>query len=143
MKEAIKDCRTDQMFLTSLLENRFLVGSNSLYSSFKLEFDAFLNKSNILNFVKNKLEESEKRHIRFGSSRYVVEPNVKEGKGGIRDLHTLIWIAKYAYKSKNIKDLLKNGALSKSELYAFADNPWSINHVVSFFLLLIMIWVTF
>ena len=121
VKEAIKDCRTDQMFLTSLLENRFLVGSNSLYSSFKLEFDAFLNKSNILNFVKNKLEESEKRHIRFGSSRYVVEPNVKEGKGGIRDLHTLIWIAKYAYKSKNIKDLLKNGALSKSELYAFAD----------------------
>ena len=121
LKEVIKDCKSDQAFLTSLLENRFLVGSDTLFSKFKSNFENFLNKSNVLTFVKNKLEEADRRHIRFGSSRYVVEPNVKEGKGGIRDLHTLIWIAKYAYKSRNIMDLLQNGALLKSELYAFAD----------------------
>ena len=49
-------------------------------------------------FVTEKLDERDARHRRMGDSRYVVEPNVKEGKGGLRDLHTLFWIGKYAYR---------------------------------------------
>ena len=49
-------------------------------------------------FVKEKLDERDARHKRMGDSRYVVEPNVKEGKGGLRDLHALFWIGKYAYR---------------------------------------------
>jgi [protein-PII] uridylyltransferase len=49
-------------------------------------------------FVTAKLAEREERHRRAGQSRYLVEPNVKDGKGGLRDLHTLFWIAKYVYR---------------------------------------------
>ena len=95
----LNDANSDLNLLTSLLDNRFVVGDKELFLLFKSRLKTFLNKSNVLNFVKKKLDESKKRHLKFGSSRYVVEPNVKEGKGGIRDLQTLIWIAKFAYKS--------------------------------------------
>ncbi len=121
VNELLKDCKNDQMFLTSLLESRFLIGNKNLFSIFKSKFENYIFKSNTLNFLKTKLNEAELRHKRYGSSRYVVEPNVKEGKGGIRDLHTLIWIAKHAYKATSVSDLLKKGALLKSELYSFAD----------------------
>ena len=121
INESIKNCKTDLNFLTSLLDNRFLVGNKELYSLLNKFFLQYLMKSDTLNFVKNKLDESEERHKKFGSSRYVVEPNVKEGKGGLRDLQTLIWISKYAYKSDSISDLLNIGALLKSELFAFAE----------------------
>jgi len=117
----LNDANSDLNLLTSLLDNRFVVGDKELFLLFKSRLKTFLNKSNVLTFVKKKLEESKKRHLKFGSSRYVVEPNVKEGKGGIRDLQTLIWIAKFAYKSDSITNLLKIGALLKSELFAFAE----------------------
>ena len=74
-----------------------------------------------MNFVEAKLKESDLRHKKFGGSRYVVEPNVKDGKGGLRDLHTLIWILKFAYKVDSISKLIKMGALSKNEALAFAE----------------------
>ena len=121
ISESIKNSKTDLNFLTSLLDNRFLVGNIELYSLLNKFFLKHLMKSDTSNFVKKKLDESEERHKKFGSSRYVVEPNVKEGKGGLRDLQTLIWISKYAYQSDSISDLLKIGALLKSELFAFAE----------------------
>ncbi len=121
INSVFNDASSDLNLLTSLLDNRFVKGNKELFLLFKTKLMTFLNKSNVLNFVKKKLDESEKRHIKFGSSRYVVEPNVKEGKGGIRDLQTLIWIAKFAYKSDSITNLLKIGALLKSELFAFAE----------------------
>ena len=51
-------------------------------------------------FVAAKLAERDARHVRVGDTRYVVEPNVKEGKGALRDLHTLLWIGKYAYRAR-------------------------------------------
>ena len=70
-------------------------------------------------FVTEKLEERNARHRRMGDSRYVVEPNVKEGKGGLRDLHTLFWIGKYAYQVTKVADLVEVGLLSETELHQF------------------------
>ena len=79
--------------MTSLLEKRFVSGNNENYNLLNNEFKLFIDNSKTLDFVAAKLEESDTRHKRFGGSRYVVEPNVKDGKGGLRDLHTLIWLS--------------------------------------------------
>ena len=70
-------------------------------------------------FVEAKLAERDQRHQRMGDSRYVVEPNVKEGKGGLRDLHTLFWIAKYLYRVDEPGELVAKGVLTKDEARHF------------------------
>ena len=62
-------------------------------------------------FVTEKLAERNERHKRLGDSRYVVEPNVKEGKGGLRDLQTLFWIGKYIHKVKTSAELVRKSAV--------------------------------
>ncbi len=71
-------------------------------------------------FVEAKLSERDERHRRVGDSRYQLEPNVKEGKGGLRDLHTLFWIAKYIYRIDDVAKLVELGVLSAEESHRFA-----------------------
>ena len=70
-------------------------------------------------FVEAKLAERDERHRRMGGSRYVLEPNVKDGKGGLRDLHTLFWIAKYLYPVRDMGHLVEHGVLQASEAARF------------------------
>ena len=121
----IKDCleksNKDLTICTSLLEKRFIIGNEEDFVSLNQNFNMFINKTKILDFVHAKLEESDLRHKKFGGSRYVVEPNVKDGKGGLRDIHTLGWISKFVYKIDSISKLVNMGALSKQEAVAFAE----------------------
>ncbi len=119
--ECIKKSKLDLTISTSLLEKRFIAGNEHIFDLLNTKFNAYIANTKTLNFVKAKLEESDLRHKKFGGSRYVVEPNVKDGKGGLRDLHTLIWILKFAYKVDSISKLIKMGALSKNEAVVFAD----------------------
>ena len=80
-------------------------------------------------FVAAKLAEREERHRRAGQSRYLVEPNVKDGKGGLRDLHTLFWIAKYVYRVRDVEELIDRGVFDQDELKLFRrceDFLWSV-----------------
>ena len=63
--------------------------------------------------------ERDKRHKRFGDSRYLVEPNIKNGKGGLRDLHNIYWIAKHLYNIKNVDNLSKNNIFTNNEIIRF------------------------
>ncbi len=117
----IEKSRSDLTISTSLLEKRFVAGNDNIYNLLNSKFKAFIDNTKTLDFVEAKLEESETRHKRFGGSRYVVEPNVKDGKGGLRDLHTLIWISKFAYKVDTISKLINIGALTKEEAVPFAE----------------------
>ena len=65
-------------------------------------------------FVTAKLAEREERHRRAGQSRYLVEPNVKDGKGGLRDLHTLFWIAKYVYRVQDLDELVERDVFDRA-----------------------------
>ena len=121
IKDCVQKIKLDLTITTSLLERRFIIGNEVLYQSLNEKFNSHLNNAKTLDFVEAKLEESDLRHKRFGSSRYVVEPNVKNGKGGLRDLHTLMWISKFAYKVNSISRLINIGALLKSEASSFAD----------------------
>src|SRR5262249_17298552 len=74
---------------------------------------------NRLDFVEAKLAERAQRHQRMGNSRYALEPNIKEGKGGLRDLHTLYWIAKYLYHVEDVAGLIERQVLSDEEVAIF------------------------
>ena len=119
--DCIKKSKFDLTISTSLLEKRFIAGNEHEFDLLNSKFNSFIANSKTLNFVEAKLKESDLRHKKFGGSRYVVEPNVKDGKGGLRDLHTLIWILKFAYKVDSISRLIKMGALSKNEALSFAE----------------------
>ena len=80
-------------------------------------------------FIAAKLAERDQRHKAQGASRYLVEPNVKDGKGGLRDLHTLFWIAKYFYRVRSGEDLVRAGVFSRAELQSFRkaeDFLWAV-----------------
>jgi [protein-PII] uridylyltransferase len=117
--EMVAAAISDHTVRTSLLEARYLWGDESLYAEAEARFRKEVVAGKSRQFVTEKLEEREARHRRMGDSRYVVEPNVKEGKGSLRDLHTLFWIGKYAYQVRSVAELVDVGLLSPTELRQF------------------------
>ncbi len=117
--ECIRLAKSDGTILTSVLEARLICGEQSLFDELSQRFDKDIVKGGSQAFIKDKLEERNERHMRSGESRYLVEPNVKDSKGGLRDLHTLFWIAKFVYGAKSNDDLVASKAFSQSELETF------------------------
>lgn len=87
--------KEDQTILTSLLDLRHLAGDADLSSALYLKFKKTVTKGKGRTYIAEKLDERDARHAREGNSRYVIEPNIKEGKGGLRDLHVLYWITRF------------------------------------------------
>ncbi len=117
--ECLREARADMTIRTALLESRFLFGDRPLFDALVTRFDGELVRGTAAEFVEAKLAERETRVSRAGSSRYLVEPNVKDGKGGLRDLNTLFWIAKYVYRVHDPKELVRAGLFSDEELRLF------------------------
>ena len=118
--DTIRASREDQTILTGLLEMRFVAGDAPLATRLDRVFHREVARLKPVDFVDTKLQERDQRHDRHGATRYVVEPNIKEGKGGLRDLHTLFWIAKFAYRADSIIDIVDKGILRESEARRFA-----------------------
>jgi [protein-PII] uridylyltransferase len=95
--ECLKQAKGDMTIRTALLEARWVWGDQALFDELKKRFRAEIVSGSGEEFVEAKLAERADRHARLGEARYVLEPNIKDGKGGLRDLHTLYWIAKYLY----------------------------------------------
>src|SRR5690606_4718801 len=117
--ECIRLSREDMTIRTAILDARFIIGNRDLFNSLVTRFDEEVVKDTGPEFIQAKLAERDNRHKKAGETRYLVEPNVKEGKGGQRDLHTLFWIAKYFYRVKSKEELVKLGVLSRAELRLF------------------------
>jgi [protein-PII] uridylyltransferase len=117
--EAIRLAKADQTILTTLLESRYVCGDEALYRELKESFQAKVVEPGGLDYVEAKLAERNERHQHMGDSRYVLEPNVKDGKGGLRDLHTLFWIAKYFYRVEAVEELVARGVLTRKEADGF------------------------
>ena len=117
--EMIRAAKEDLTIRTALLEGRFIWGDRALYDQASARFDAEVVAGNARAFVADKLAERDERHKRMGDSRYVVEPNIKEGKGGLRDLHTLFWIGKFIHRVRTVPELVDAGLLSGRELRLF------------------------
>jgi [protein-PII] uridylyltransferase len=127
--ECIRQAKADMTIRTAILEARFLLGDRKLFDELVNRFDKDIVRNTAPQFVAAKLAEREDRVRRSGQSRYLVEPNVKDGKGGLRDLHTLFWIAKYVYRVREPYELIKSGVFDKQEYQLFRrceDFLWSV-----------------
>nr|WP_232897198.1 [protein-PII] uridylyltransferase [Pontibaca salina] len=136
----IEDCirlgTEDFTIRTTLLEHRFVAGDLKLSESLDRRLVKDLFTGTERDFVVAKLDERQKRHARYGQ-RYRVEPNVKEGKGGLRDLQSLFWIAKYIYSVQNSRELIDLGLFLPDEYDRFLKAEtflWSVRahlHLIS------------
>jgi [protein-PII] uridylyltransferase len=127
--ECIRQAKADMTIRTAILESRFLLGDRTLFGELMTRFGRSVVQGTAAEFVAAKLAEREERHRRAGQSRYLVEPNVKDGKGGLRDLHTLFWIAKYVYRVRDVEELIDRGVFDRRELQIFRrceDFLWSV-----------------
>src|SRR5262249_60411970 len=86
-------------------------------------------------FSRERVAESEARHRRFGDSVYLVEPQIKEGEGGLRDIHTAMWLAKVKYVVRDLAELMEKGVLAESdyaEIAAARDFLWRVRNALHF-----------
>jgi [protein-PII] uridylyltransferase len=118
--DCLREAQADMTIRTSLLEVRYLFGDTALYENLVARFDKELVAFSAPEFVEAKLRERDARVNKAGASRYLVEPNVKDGKGGLRDLNTLFWIAKYVYRVREPAELVKAGLFTGEEFRLFA-----------------------
>ncbi len=122
---------------TALLEARYICGDENLYDEAAGRFKRKVQDHSHRQFIADKLTERDERHHRMGDTRYVVEPNVKEGKGGLRDLHALFWIGKYIHDVRRAAELVDVGLFSSAEYRQFnrADNfLWAVRchlHIIT------------
>ena len=130
---SIEDCvrlaKRDLTIRTALLEARFLWGEQALFLELRKTFSEQVISGAAMDFVTGKLAERDARHEKMGDSRYYVEPNIKDGKGGLRDLQTLYWIAKFAYEVDSVADLVDRDVLTRAEARNFSKDQnflWSV-----------------
>jgi [protein-PII] uridylyltransferase len=130
---SIDDClrlaKTDNTILTSILEARYLCGQEVLFAELVKRFRSEIVQGSPKKFVADKLAERDTRYTKSGQSRYAVEPDLKDGKGGLRDLHTLFWIAKFIFNANSTEQLAEKGAFTKTDLAQFKkceDFLWAV-----------------
>jgi [protein-PII] uridylyltransferase len=119
LAECVRLSKQDITIRTAILEARYLWGDHKLFEELRKKFWSEVRTGTGQDFVEAKLAERDERHARQGESRYLVEPNVKEGKGGLRDLQTLYWIGKYVYHVEDAADLVEHGVFTRDEYKIF------------------------
>ena len=115
LEDNISKAMLDNTICTALLDARLISGDQDLWIQFNSVF-----KLEILNKLKEKyfyekIKERDVRHKKMGDSRYLLEPNIKEGKGGLRDLNTIRWIISFLYQGNSAKEYLSLGLMTNKE----------------------------
>jgi [protein-PII] uridylyltransferase len=116
VRECVRAASDDLKEKTAILDTRFLAGEEKLWTALdQALIDEVLNR-NQQKFFQVKLQESRDRHRHYGDSIYLLEPQIKEGEGGLRDLHTALWLAKVKYKVHSLPELVHRAIISEAEL---------------------------
>jgi [protein-PII] uridylyltransferase len=118
--ECVRAAKGDPVIATNLLEARFLWGHAEPYLAFQEQFRGEVLAGREAGFVEAKLQERDARHQKVGDSRYLLEPNVKEGKGGLRDLHTLLWVGRALHGVGQLGELVQHGVFDRRAARAFS-----------------------
>src|SRR6202158_2183761 len=117
--QCVRLSHSDMTIRTALLDARLILGDEALYADFHRRFRKEVLEGSARPFIEAKLAEQNARHARAGASRYLVEPNIKDGKGGLRDLHTLHWLAKHLYPDKAEAEFVEAGVFTTHEYRSF------------------------
>ena len=135
---SIQDCLTegakDTTIRTALLDARYLTGGRALFADFHLRFRAACKEAGAAEYIAAKQAERAVRHRRYGDSPFVVEPNVKEGRGGLRDLQTLYWIARYVFDTQTMGELADLGGILSQQEARHGRRAWEFLWTVRFHL---------
>ena len=107
--------RNDVTILSSLLDSRFICGDRGLYDELENEIYGEVLPKISNDFIKRKIDERDRRGEKYGKTLYILEPNVKEGRGGLREFQTAMWIAQASYKAKSFEEVLQRGFVSEKE----------------------------
>ena len=136
---SVRDCvklgGKDLKVKTALLDTRLLAGDAALYEEVARTLERDLLKRSATRFYREKVAESAERHRRYGDSVYLVEPQVKEGEGGLRDLHTAMWLAKVKYVVQDLPELVAKGVLTETEyeeVRTARDFLWRVRNALHF-----------
>jgi len=134
--DCIEMAAADGTVKTALMDARFLSGNRALFADLiKVIFSQILPKSSD-SFIKEKIADMKSRREKYGSTVYLLEPNLKEGEGGLRDLQTAIWVARVKYKFSDLRELIIKGVLDDEELEAYnaaLDYLWRIRNELHYF----------
>ncbi len=134
-RECVRLANDDLKEKTALLDARYLAGDEKLYADLdKLLIAEVLNR-NQQKFFKAKLEESRERHAKYGDSIYLLEPQLKEGEGGLRDLHTAMWLAKVKYKVHSLDELVQKAVIiddERASVVEARDFLWRVRNSLHF-----------
>ncbi|MBI3813010.1 MAG: hypothetical protein HY279_00885 [Nitrospinae bacterium] len=116
---AIEDClsiaKSDITARTAMMESRYLIGSREIFDKFFASFKRDVTKRGVDDFINMKIEETGQRHSVYGNTVCVSEPNVKEGPGGLRDLHTALWAAMAKFGINTLEGLERRGIIDNQE----------------------------
>ncbi len=115
VRECARLAAQDFKVKTALLDSRFLCGDQALYRDFAAAMDRDVLKRGSDRFFAEKLAENAERHARYGDSVYLLEPQLKEGEGGLRDLHTAMWLAKVKFKTNTLVELVQKSVITERE----------------------------
>lgn len=135
----IADCvemaAADATVKTALIDCRLLTGHQPLFDALrKTVFSQILPKSSD-SFIKQKIAEMKKRREKYGDTIYLLEPNIKEGEGGLRDLQTALWVARVKFKFQEPRELIVKGIISEEELEVYhtaLDHLWRLRNELHF-----------
>ncbi|MBX9698434.1 MAG: [protein-PII] uridylyltransferase [Acetobacteraceae bacterium] len=138
VRDCMEEAERDATVLTALVDARFLQGERALFDRFQDAFTKARLAQGLGPFLAAKRAERTARHQRYGDSPYLVEPHIKEGRGGLRDLQTLYWLARYAFGTQRMPELVGpdspgGGLLSEHEARAIR-RAWSFLWTVRFHL---------
>lgn len=138
VEECLREAKGDVTIRTSMLDARCLAGDRSLFADFQTAFRADCAAEGPGDYIQEKQAERAARHKRFGETPFMVEPNVKEGKGGLRDLQTLYWLSRYVFNTFAMTELVGKdspggGILTETEARA-CKRAWEYLWTVRFHL---------
>jgi len=136
--ECLQDAGRDMVIRTSMIDTRLLAGEQALFEDFHVRFVAFCQADGSGAFIAAKQAERDARHHRYGDSPFVVEPNIKEGRGGLRDLQTLYWMSRYVFGTQIMGELVgpdsPGGGILTANEAKHARRSWSFLWTVRFHL---------
>ncbi len=110
--ECLSIAETDLPACTSLLESRFLGGNPAVFQEFQKKFDLRILKRRAKRFVLDKIKERQREYAKFGETIFLLEPNIKKSKGGLRDVHLIQWVGRARYGVGTIQELSNRGILA-------------------------------
>src|SRR5262249_26535685 len=135
VRECARLAARDLKVKTALLDARYLCGDAALYHEFEVRSLDEVWSAHQATFFKEKAAESVERHARAGDSVYLLQPQLKEGQGGLRDLHTALWMAKVKFKVRTFQELVAIGVVSERDVAALTsavDFLWRVRNAMHF-----------